>query len=204
MAVAVAWRCGTAGRAGPDVYGCTSSSAQTDLQPPGRCFPAGTAVNVDVLASGPDVPTLMIGAPATHPGAAYANSRTYALAAGANTITDPGGGMASLKYTGNGEKATVGFGQSTVLASWFQLGRTTEEEFQAVLDERDGSPQVELVAPYVFVTVTRESVLRYRNPDQGAILDLLEQVLASHAAVSGPDGRVPVRERGPAPFHMVE
>ncbi|GIG65226.1 M60 family metallopeptidase [Phytomonospora endophytica] len=202
--------------------------SSTDLQPTGQYLPANTPVTATLV--GAEGVVLVVGAPATHPDAAYATPREYPLVKGANTVTDPGGGMLYLAFSGGAnetarqawdrvgpaagadgsqpagdrEKAVVHFGRSTVLAPWFQLGRTTEEEFQAQLDERDGSPQVELLSPYAFVTVTRESLLRFRSEDHGTLLDLLEAIITSHADISGLDGSGPLHERGPVPFHLVE
>jgi len=174
----------------------------TDLQPTGLYLPPGTAVEVRV-ASGP-APTLVVGAPATHPDAAYSTPRAYALAAGTTTVTDPGGGMLYLRLTGDGELAVVHFGPSTVLAPYFLLGLTSEAAFQAQLDERAGSPLVELVSPYAMVTVTRESLLRFRSEDHGTLMDTFEAIIRSHADTSGMDATGPLHGRGPVPFHLVE
>ena len=176
--------------------------SSTDLQPTGQYLPAGTPVTARLI--GAEGVVLVVGAPATHPDAAYSTPREYPLVNGANTVADPGGGMLYLKLVGEKEKAVVHFGPSTVPAPWFQLGRTTEEEFQEQLDTRTGSPQVELLSPYAVVTVTRESLLRYRTEDHGTLLDLLEAIITSHGDISGLDGSGPLHERGPVPFHLVE
>ncbi|MEV0649862.1 M60 family metallopeptidase [Phytomonospora sp. NPDC050363] len=176
--------------------------SSTDLQPTGQYLPAGVAVTARLVV-GKDV-ALVVGAPATHPDAAYATPREYPLTPGENVVTDPGGGMLYLKAVGDGRKAVVHFGPSTVLAPQFLLGRTTEEEFQTQLDTRTDSPQVELVSPYAFVTVTRQSLLAHREQDHGQLLDLLEQIITSHADISGLSGHSGLHGRGPVPFHLVE
>ncbi|MEV0649863.1 M60 family metallopeptidase [Phytomonospora sp. NPDC050363] len=174
----------------------------TDLQPTGLYLPPGTAVEVR-LASGP-APTLVVGAPATHPDAAYSTPRTYALTSGTTTVTDPGGGMLYLKLAGAGELAVVHFGLSTVLAPYFLLGQTAESDFQSQLDTRTESPLVELVSPYAVVTVTRESLLRFRSEDHARLMETFEAIIASHATTSGMTATGALHGRGPVPFHLVE
>lgn len=176
------------------------SLGSTDLQPTGLYLPANTPVTVEV-SSGP-APILVVGAPATHPDAAYGTPRAYPLS-GATEVSDPAGGMLYLKSAGDGELSVVHFGQTAVPVPYFLHGRTTEQEFQDQLDTRP-TPQVELVSPYAIVTVTRASLLRFREQDHGALLDVLERIIASHAAVSGLDGSSPLHARGPVPFHLVE
>ncbi|MBA2895803.1 M60 family metallopeptidase [Nonomuraea soli] len=172
----------------------------TDFHPTGVHLPAATPLTLRVEAPDGLLPTLHVGAPDTHQDVTYKQPRAYPLVAGENTVQDPGGGMVYLKMIGHGQRARVKFLSGGVMAPVFELGRTTAEQFQAQLDTLTDAPQVELVSRHAIVTVTREGMLAWRGEDRTAHLELLETIIASHAAISG----LRAGERSPLPFHLVE
>ncbi|MFB4270572.1 M60 family metallopeptidase [Nonomuraea sp. GTA35] len=172
----------------------------TDFHSTGVHLPAGTPLTVEVAAPDGLLPTLHVGAPDTHADVTYKNPRAYPLAAGVNTVTDPGGGLVYLSLTGDGQRARVRFRSGGVRVPTFRLGETSEESFQAQLDALTDAPQVELVSERAIVSVTRDGMLAWRDQDHAALLRLLETIIASHAAISG----LSQAERSPLPFHLVE
>ncbi|MFC4117238.1 M60 family metallopeptidase [Nonomuraea zeae] len=172
----------------------------TDFHPTRVYLPAGTPMTVEVSAPDGLLPTLHVGAPDTHPDVTYKNPRAYPLAAGGNTITDPGGGLVYLSLTGDGQRARVSFRSGGVRVPTFTLGKSTEAGFQSELDTLAAAPQVELVSRHAIVSITREGALTWREQDHAALLRLLETIIASHAAISG----LSEAERPPLPFHLVE
>ncbi|GAA2206568.1 M60 family metallopeptidase [Nonomuraea monospora] len=172
----------------------------TDFHPTGVHLPAGAPLTVEVAAPDGLLPTLHVGAPDTHADVAYKNPRAYPLAAGPNTVTDPGGGLVYLSLIGDGQRARVRFRSGGVRVPTFRLGETGADDFQRQLDTLTGAPQVELVSGRAIVTVTRDGALAWRDQDHAALLRLLETIIASHAAISG----LSRSERSPLPFHLVE
>ncbi|MFD0471225.1 M60 family metallopeptidase [Nonomuraea thailandensis] len=172
----------------------------TEFRPTGVHLPASAPLTVEVAAPDGLLPTLHVGAPDTHADVTYKNPRAYPLAAGVNTVTDPGGGLVYLSLTGEGQRARVKFRSGGVRVPTFRLGETSEESFQAQLDSLTGAPQVELVSERAIVTVTRDGMLAWRDQDHAALLRLLETIISSHAAISG----LSRAERSPLPFHLVE
>ncbi|WP_052422659.1 M60 family metallopeptidase [Nonomuraea candida] len=172
----------------------------TDFHPTGVHLPANAPLTVEVAAPDGLLPTLHVGAPDTHADVTYKNPRAYPLTAGANTVTDPGGGLVYLSLVGDGQRARVRFRSGGVRVPTFRLGETTEESFQAQLDTLTDAPQAELVSERAIVSISREGMLAWRDQDHTALLRLLETIIASHAAISG----LSPAERSPLPFHLVE
>ncbi|MEV5018039.1 M60 family metallopeptidase [Streptomyces sp. NPDC053780] len=174
-----------------------------EFQTTGLYNPPATPVQLTVKAPDGLLPTLWIGT-WDYYGEIKA-PRSYPLTAGANTVTDPHGGPVYLTLTGDGEEASVSFGAGTVEMPVFTLGETTETQYQRRLDTLTDSPWVELHAPHAVMTLTRDGALLYRDEDHGALLTLLETIVASHARISGLDGSGPEHRRtASGPFHLTE
>ncbi|MFI6818504.1 M60 family metallopeptidase [Nonomuraea sp. NPDC050328] len=176
----------------------------TNFTSTGVHLPAGTALTVRVDAEDGVLPTLHVGAPDTHADVVHKNPRAYPLAAGENTVTDPGGGLVYLSLVGDGQKAKVKFLAGGRPVPVFRLGESTEAQFQAQLDSLTDAPQVELVSPRAIMTLSREGALLWREHDHAALLTALEQIIGSHAAISGLDGSGPLHRPHPLAFHLVE
>lgn len=170
-----------------------------------RYAPAGTAITVHVKATDGVLPTLHIGLYDNyHDVVAQRAPRAYTLTSGSNTITDPYGGPVYLRLPGDGERARVTFTAGAVTLPTFALGRTTESQFQELVDSSTASAYVELTSPHAIITVSRDSFLTYRNEDHGRLMNLVESLIASHAAVSGLDGSSALHSRRAGPYHFNE
>ncbi|MFF1836558.1 M60 family metallopeptidase [Streptomyces sp. NPDC058231] len=170
-----------------------------------RYAPAGAAITVHVTAADGVLPTLHIGLYDNyHDVAAQRAPRAYPLAPGSNTVTDPYGGPVYLRLPGDGERARVTFTSGAVTLPTFTLGTTTESQFQALVDSSTGSAYVELTSPHAIITVSRSSFLAYRNEDHVQLMNLVEALIASHAAVSGLDGSSALHSRRAGPYQFNE
>ncbi|MFF1836556.1 M60 family metallopeptidase [Streptomyces sp. NPDC058231] len=174
----------------------------SEFQPTGLYAPAATPLSFTVQPHAGLLPTLWIGTWDYY--GEITEPRSYPLTAGANTVTDPYGGPVYLTLTGNGERAGVVFRSGTVQMPVFTLGRSTEAEYQRLLDTLTASPYVELHAPHTIMTLTREGALLYRDEDHAALLRLVETIIDSHARISGLDGSRPVHRRKAGPYHFTE
>ncbi len=168
----------------------------------GLYVPPATELTLNVLPYDGLVPTLWVGlwdfyGQITQP-------RSYPLKPGANRVTDPYGGPVYLTLAGNGECAAVMFRSGAVRMPGFDLGTSTEAGYQAQLDALTDVPYVELTAPHTILTLTRDGALLYRDQDHAALLELLETIIASHAAISGLDGSSPLHRRKAGPYHFTE
>lgn len=168
----------------------------------GLYVPPGAELTLNVLPYDDVVPTLWIGLWDYY--GTLTAPRSYPLKPGANTVADPHGGPVYLTLAGDGQRAAVMFRSGAVPMATFDLGRTTEAEYQARLDTLTDVPYVELTAPHTILTLTREGALLHRDQDHDALLRLLETVIDSHAAISGLDGSAPVHRRKAGPYHFTE
>ncbi|WP_055589623.1 M60 family metallopeptidase [Streptacidiphilus griseoplanus] len=168
----------------------------------GLYVPPATELTLNVLPYDELVPTLWIGLWDLY--GQVKEVRSYPLKPGANRVTDPYGGPVYLTLAGNGDRAAVQFRSGAVRMPAFDLGSTTEAAYQAQLDALTDVPYVELTAPHTILTLTRDGALLYRDEDHTALLELLETIIASHAAISGLDGSSPLHVRKAGPYHFTE
>ncbi|MFJ8751639.1 M60 family metallopeptidase [Streptomyces sp. NPDC102441] len=180
----------------------TQALRGSEFQPTGLYVPAATPLSLTVQPHDGLVPTLWIGAWDYF--GDIKEPRRYTLTPGANTVTDPHGGPAYLTLEGNGERAGVLFRSGTEPMPVFTLDRTSEAGYQHQLDTLTTSPYVELHAPNTIVTLTRDGALLYRDEDHAALLRLMEQLIDSHARISGLDGSKRVHRRKAGPYHFCE
>ncbi|MEV0096752.1 M60 family metallopeptidase [Streptomyces sp. NPDC050738] len=177
----------------------------SDFITTGQYAPPGTPVTVKVTAYDGVLPTLHIGTYDNyHEVTAQRVPRAFTLAQGTNTVTDTYGGPVYLRLPGNGERAQVTFTAGTVQMPTFVLGESSESGFQTQLDTLTGSAWVELTSPHAIVTVTRADFLAHRNEDHTTLMTLVENLIASHAAVSGLDDSAPLHRRKAGKYQFVE
>lgn len=177
----------------------------SDFLTTGRYAPPGTAITVQAEAVDGVLPTLHIGLYDNHHDVvAQRAPRDYPLVSGSNTFTDPYGGPVYLRLPGDGERARVTFASGTVPLPTFTLGATSEERFQAQIDASAASAFVELTSPHAIITVSRTGFLTHRDEDHTALMGLVEDLIASHAAVSGLDGSAPSHRRKAGPYQFNE
>ncbi|GAA1361311.1 M60 family metallopeptidase [Streptomyces beijiangensis] len=168
----------------------------------GLYVPPGTALQLNILPYDGLVPTLWIGLWDYY--GEIKEPRSYALKAGANSVTDPNGGPVYLTLEGDGQRAGVTFRSGAVPMPVFTLGSTSEASYQQQLDSLTAVPYVELHAPHTIMTLTREGALIYRDQDHAALLGLVETIVDSHARISGLDGSKPVHRRKAGVYHFTE
>lgn len=158
-----------------------------------------------MTATGGVLPTLHIGTYDNyHAVTAQRTPRDFTLKQGANTVTDTYGGPVYLRLPGNGQQAQVTFTAGSVQMPTFVLGSTSESAFQSQLDTLTASAWVELTSPHAIITVTRADFLAHRGEDHVTLMNLVEQLIASHAAVSGLDGSAPLHRRKAGKYQFVE
>ncbi|WP_166844184.1 M60 family metallopeptidase [Isoptericola sp. BMS4] len=180
-----------------------SALSASDLRTTGYYLPPGVDLDVRVTElTAPDA-KIVVGAPDSHPDTEYRTPREYPLEQGTVTVNDPAGGVVYAKVVGDAGAVRLSLGASAEPMPYFVLGKTTEPQFQAQLDARP-TPYAELVGPHSLVTVERDSILRFRDEDHGALISTLEDVVdIEDVVVSGMDGSAPVHDRLVHPYHFV-
>ncbi|MET9148255.1 M60 family metallopeptidase [Streptomyces sp. NPDC004042] len=130
--------------------------------------------------------------------------RVFRLRPGLNKVVDRYGGPVYLSFAGHGQRAAVTFVSGARPMPVFELGRTSEREFQRRLDTVTDVPWVELVTARAVLTLTREGALLYRDEDHTALMSLFDTVIGSHDRVSGLDGRRPLDRPKAGRYHFNE
>ncbi|MBO1329734.1 M60 family metallopeptidase [Streptomyces sp. VRA16 Mangrove soil] len=161
----------------------------SDFIPTGRYAAPGAEVAVDVRCAAGVRPVLHIGTfDYYNTDTALQTPRAVELKPGRNTVTDVYGGPLYLSFAGHGQRGEVRFVRGAAEMAVFELGVTTEAEFQARLDAITDVPWVELLTDHAILTLTREGALLYRGEDHTRLMGLFDTVIDSHNRISGLDG----------------
>ncbi|WP_329126050.1 M60 family metallopeptidase [Streptomyces sp. NBC_01465] len=177
----------------------------SEFIPTGRYAAPGAAVTVDVRPGHGALPVLHIGTfDDYNTDAALKAPRVFPLRAGRNTVTDVYGGPLYLSFAGHGQHASVRYVSGTAKMTVFELGRTTEAEFQTQLDTITDVPWVELTTGQAILTLTHEGALLYRGEDHTALMRLFDTVIDSHNRISGLDGRTRLDRPKAGRYHFNE
>ncbi|GAB3838827.1 M60 family metallopeptidase [Kribbella italica] len=173
---------------------CVTYSPRTDLQPTGHYVAPGDVLTVTLDASlrgGDPLPTITIGAPNTQRdenGQNIDHTRPYPLAEGTNRVSDPYGGPIYFSWPVEQRKsrstAKVTIAGKTRPVPTFQLGVTSERDFQQQLDRHD-TPFVELIGEQALLSFHRHQVLRYRDENHAALLRSIDRVIEIEDRLAG-------------------
>ncbi|MFF4825129.1 M60 family metallopeptidase [Streptomyces sp. NPDC001312] len=177
----------------------------SDFIPTGRYAVPSTPVTVRVRSAHGVLPVLHIGTfDDYHTNTDLKAPRTYRLRPGLNEVADLYGGPMYLSFAGHGQSAAVTFVSGAERMAVFELGRTSETEFQRQLDTVTDVPWVELVTDRAILTLTREGALLYRGEDHAALMSLFDTVIDSHDRISGLDSGRPLDRPKAGRYHFIE
>ncbi|EYT79791.1 hypothetical protein CF54_29275 [Streptomyces sp. Tu 6176] len=177
----------------------------SEFIPTGRYAAPGAAVTLRVRPVHGALPVLHIGTfDDYHTNTDLKAPRVFRLRPGLNKVVDRYGGPVYLSFAGHGQRAAVTFVSGARPMAVFELGRTSEREFQRRLDTVTDVPWVELVTARAVLTLTREGSLLYRDEDHTALMSLFDTVIGSHDRVSGLDGRRPLDRPKAGRYHFNE
>ncbi|NDZ78790.1 hypothetical protein G3I19_09680 [Streptomyces sp. SID10853] len=177
----------------------------SEFIPTGRYAAPGEQVTVRIRPGHGTLPVLHIGTfddYNTNPD--LKAPRVFPLRAGRNTVSDVYGGPLYLSFAGHGQQAAVTFVSGTARMAGFELGRTSEAEFQRQLDSITDVPWVELTTGHTILTLTREGALLYRGEDHAALLRLFDTIIDSHNRISGLVGPKPLNRPKAGRYHFNE
>ncbi|WP_328379452.1 M60 family metallopeptidase [Streptomyces sp. NBC_00440] len=177
----------------------------SEFIPTGRYAAPGAQVTVRIRPGHGALPVLHIGTfddYNTNPD--LKAPRVFPLRAGENTVSDVYGGPLYLSFAGHGQQAAVTFVSGTARMAGFELGRTSEADFQRQLDSITDVPWVELTTGHTILTLTREGALLYRGEDHAALLRLFDTIIDSHNRISGLVGPKPLNRPKAGRYHFNE
>ncbi len=169
------------------------SNPASDFTTTGLFLPANTdlTVYVEQLEPGSGIPTLLVGSYSRYE--ARWDPRAVSLTTGLQTITgDALGGLLFIRYNANDNSAVSGririeFRQGHKPVPHYVLGKTSNAQWQTMLDNWTAAPDVLLENATNIIVSSRAKALAYRSEDQQQLLQLLEQVSEAEYAISGID-----------------
>ncbi|WP_143174500.1 M60 family metallopeptidase [Streptoalloteichus hindustanus] len=189
---------------------------RADFQPTGYYLPPDRPLTVTAhphgLRKGAKL-ELQVSAPGLvqhdNPDGESADVRTYPLREGTTTVTDPKGGVLSVRYvTDKGlfervaPRVTIAFDEAAEPLPFYVLGHSDEREWRAML-ERTEVPYAQLVSDRVIVTA-RTSTFREQAPSPHALLSTYDEIVGVEEEISGLDGETPSDVPTPLRHSIVE
>lgn len=116
---------------------------------------------------------------------------TYDLSIGENTITDANGGDLYIKYSSDNpnpqNKVRITFHSGYQQMPLYILGNTTHQEWLNQLTADLSSPNVTLIANRVFIVVSKQSAIDYKNANQDTLLTYMDDIMRAEDKISGLD-----------------
>jgi hypothetical protein len=167
------------------------SLQMADFNPVGLSAKAGEPLVVNVeQVSGTDLPKLIVG---TYDRQSVV---TYDLVAGLNTITNANGGDLYIKYSADNpvrqNKVRVSFQSGYEQMPLYVLGSTTHQQWLDQLEGDSVSANVTLIANRVFIVVSKDKAVQYKDANQDTLLTYMDEIMRSEDLISGLDNSSPV------------
>jgi len=186
------------------------SNPASDFTSTGLFVPPNTdlVLYVEQLEPGSGIPRLLIGSYSRYQ--ARWDPRSVNLTTGLQTITgDALGGLLFIRYPANDNSAISGririeFRQGHQPVPHFILGKTSNAQWQSMLDNWTTAPDVLLENGTNIIVSSRAKALAYRSEDQQELMQLLEQVSDAEYAISGIDNSSPQHARNTHKIIMTE
>ncbi|SFT14731.1 F5/8 type C domain-containing protein [Zhouia amylolytica] len=140
------------------------------------------------------------------------NPQWIALDWGVNTIqADAYGGVIWLRYTNRQAENETPTGQATVRFidgfkrfPYYKHGITTQSEWHAMLNAYPNAPDVTLEGEHVYIVVSRNKAIEFKDRDQDVLLDLTTQIMDIEDDISGLDGSATIHKRNVHKILMTE
>ncbi|MFD1770351.1 M60 family metallopeptidase [Sphingobacterium suaedae] len=186
------------------------SNPASDFTSTGLYLPPNTDLTlyVEQEAAGTGVPRLLIGSYSRYE--ARWDPRSVNLTTGLQTIAgDAQGGLLFVRYHANDAsvasgKVRIEFRQGHTPVPHFILGKTTNGQWQRMLDTWTGAPDVLLENGTNIIVSSRAKALTYRSEDQQELLTRVEEVSKAEYAISGIDQSTPQHARNVHKIIMTE
>lgn len=193
------------------------SLQRADFQPTGFYLPPNRSLTVTAHPPGVGKGTkleLMVGVPGLvehdSPEQEPHSARTYALGEGTTTLSDPHGGVLSVRYvTEKGlfdraiPRVTLRFDEAAEPLPLYVLGQSDEREWRAMID-RTEAPYAQLLSERVIVTARTSTFRAHAETSPGALLATYDEIVGAEEAISGLDGSTPADTPTPLRHSVVE
>ena len=165
----------------------------SDFSPTGFYLPPNTSMTLSVtLLKGTRTPSLMIGTYSRYKN--KWNPTVRKLNAGSNNITDADGGILYIIYTNDApsDQVSIRFINGMRPIPYFQLGRTTQEDWVKMVDSLKNVPDVQLVGDKTMITFSLENANKVKNEKMENLVKRADRVIAIEDSISGLFGADPL------------
>ncbi len=148
-------------------------------------------IHMEQLEDGSGVPTLLIGTYSRYK--AKWNPTVVPLTAGVNTIqADEYGGLLYIRYNSNDNSIASGkvqleFRSGHRPTPHFVLGKTTNAQWQTMLDTWTTAPDVILESNETMLVASRTKALEYRQENQQQLMQTFDEITKAEYSISGID-----------------
>ncbi|MFV0605610.1 MAG: M60 family metallopeptidase [Niabella sp.] len=192
-----------------------SQFPQSDYTPVGFYLPAGATVKINVQPIyGSRLPKLLIGT--------YSRGYTtddpfwqksphltnVQLMAGENSITNPSGvdALLYLRYNDDAanSKSRISFQSGMRPVPFFKKGKTTRQQWLAMLDSLNDAPDVQLLGEKVIIVTSLANARKYKSEDQQQLLTLADSVVIMENEINGFDGNDALDQPGSHRYLLVQ
>lgn len=165
----------------------------SDFSPTGFYLPPNTSMTLSVsLLKGNRTPAIMIGTYSRYKN--KWNPTVKKLNAGINTIIDADGGLLYLVFTNDipTDQVSIKFFNGMRPVPYFQLGRTTQEDWVKMVDSLNNVPDVQLVGDKTMITFSLENAKKVKGENLENLIKRADRVIAIEDSISGLFGSDPL------------
>ena len=177
----------------------------SDFYTTGFYLPPFTSMTVEVTSlNGSRLPTLLVGTYSRYE--ANWNPTSYTLTAGVNTITDAVGGIMYVRFHNDNptDRVRIKFMTGMRPIPYYQLGRTTQADWEKMVDNISNVPDVQLVGNKTIITFSMANARTYKNETQEALIKKADRVIAIEDSISGLFGNDPIDQPNVHKYLMTE
>lgn len=158
----------------------------SDFSPTGFYLPAGGTVVIDLsFTKGSHRPVLLVGTYSRYNN--KPNPTTYTLNAGRNNITDALGGIMYIRLFNDTPDTEIKlkFVSGFKAMPYFQIDKTTQAEWLAMLEKINDVPDVQLVGKKTIITYSYSNAIKYKNEDRKSLIEKADRVINIEDSISG-------------------
>ncbi|HMP93900.1 MAG TPA: M60 family metallopeptidase, partial [Phnomibacter sp.] len=143
------------------------------------------------LLAGSNLPTLMVGTYSRYQ--SRWDPQAYPLKSGINTISDGVGGILYLRFSSDNAKGKVRIRLISGMKPmpYYQLGKTTQADWEKMVDNIKDVPDVQLVGKKTILCFSLANAALNKKENQEALLNLADRVVVIEDSISGLFGTDP-------------
>ncbi len=165
----------------------------SDFYTTGFYLPPGSEMKLELTAiNGSRLPKLLVGTYSRYN--SFWNPNTYNLVTGINSITDATGGILYFRFHNDSPdgKVQIKFVSGMRPMPFFQLGKTTQEDWVKMVDNITNVPDVQLVGKKTIITFSLANAKNNKTENQEALVKKADRVIAIEDSISGLFGNDPM------------